>query len=244
MRAIVAARTAGDPELRESVERLLSQNEPTGAEAAAGSAEAPELAPGTTFGHYRIDAVLGHGGMGVVYRATDLKLNRSVAVKFLSALLADAQARRRFAQEAETASALNHPHIVTVLDVGEHDGRQYMSASSSTAGRCKTVDGARRGCDRASSLDRRRRRYGQRERAASRREAGNILLVQQRLREACGLRRLRSYPRIPTAICPHAANRSSTRYDSQERLSRYRLRMVASAGRALSDGTIEDVVLL
>ena len=124
--AFVAARTAGDPELRESVERLLSQSEPTGAGTAADDADAPELAPGTTLGHYRIDAVLGRGGMGLVYRATDLRLNRSVAVKFLSAQLADAQARRRFAQEAETASGLNHPHIVTVLDVGEHAGRQYI----------------------------------------------------------------------------------------------------------------------
>ena len=81
---------------------------------------------GTQLGHYRIDGVLGRGGMGVVYRATDTKLNRPVAIKFLSAAVADADARRRFQQEAETASALNHPHIVTVYDVGEHDGRQYI----------------------------------------------------------------------------------------------------------------------
>jgi Tol biopolymer transport system component len=77
-------------------------------------------------GSYRIEAVLGRGGMGTVYRAIDSKLHRSVAIKFLSSALADSQARRRFQQEAETASALNHPHIVTVHDVGEHDGQQYL----------------------------------------------------------------------------------------------------------------------
>ena len=64
--------------------------------------------------------------MGVVYRALDTKLNRPVAIKLLSDELADAAARRRFQREAQTASSLNHPHIVTVYDVGEVDGRQYL----------------------------------------------------------------------------------------------------------------------
>jgi tetratricopeptide (TPR) repeat protein/tRNA A-37 threonylcarbamoyl transferase component Bud32 len=64
--------------------------------------------------------------MGVVYRALDTKLNRPVAIKLLSDDLADAAARRRFQREAQTASSLNHPHIVTVYDVGEVDGRQYL----------------------------------------------------------------------------------------------------------------------
>jgi Tfp pilus assembly protein PilF len=64
--------------------------------------------------------------MGVVYRALDTKLNRPVAIKLLSDDLADAAARRRFQREAQTASSLNHPHIVTVHDVGEVDGRQYL----------------------------------------------------------------------------------------------------------------------
>src|SRR6516162_10357093 len=90
-------------------------------------ADAPaELAAGTQIGNYRIDGVLGRGGMGVVYRATDTKLHRPVAIKFLAAGITDEQARRRFRQEAETASGLNHPHIVTVHDVGEHDGQQYI----------------------------------------------------------------------------------------------------------------------
>jgi len=86
----------------------------------------PALPNGTAVSVYRIDGVLGRGGMGIVYRATDTKLRRPVAIKFLSTGVADPQARRRFQQEAETASSLNHPHIVTVYDVGEHDGRQYI----------------------------------------------------------------------------------------------------------------------
>jgi serine/threonine protein kinase len=69
---------------------------------------------------------IGEGGMGTVYRAQDTKLNRPVAIKFLSDDLADAGARRRFQQEARMASALNHPHILTVHDAGEFGGRQYI----------------------------------------------------------------------------------------------------------------------
>ena len=64
--------------------------------------------------------------MGEVYRARDTKLDRPVAIKVLSDSLADAAARRRFQREAQTASSLNHPHILTVHDVGELDGRQYL----------------------------------------------------------------------------------------------------------------------
>jgi serine/threonine protein kinase len=84
------------------------------------------LALGTSIASYRIDGVLGEGGMGVVYRAFDTKLNRPVAMKFLSGDVADVAARRRFQREAQTASSLNHPHILTVYDVGEYDGRQYL----------------------------------------------------------------------------------------------------------------------
>src|SRR5439155_4596669 len=72
------------------------------------------------------EAKLGEGGMGMVFRAHDTKLNRPVAVKFLSGDLADAAARRRFQREAQMASSLNHPHILTVYDAGEVDGRQYL----------------------------------------------------------------------------------------------------------------------
>ena len=69
--------------------------------------------------HYRIESKLGEGGMGSVYRAIDTKLNRPVAIKFLSDDLVDAAARRRFQREAELASSLNHPHILAVYDAGE-----------------------------------------------------------------------------------------------------------------------------
>jgi len=84
------------------------------------------LVPGAQIGVYRIEAALGEGGMGTVYRALDTKLNRPVAIKVLSDELADANARRRFQREAQMASSLNHPHILTVHDVGEFEGRQYI----------------------------------------------------------------------------------------------------------------------
>ena len=81
---------------------------------------------GTELGPYRIESIIGKGGMGVVYRALDTRLNRPVAVKFLSDELADPAARRRFQREAQTASSLNHPHILTVHDAGDFEGRQYL----------------------------------------------------------------------------------------------------------------------
>src|SRR5712691_13096965 len=77
-------------------------------------------------GHYEVQDRLGAGGTGEVYRAKDTRLNRPVAIKFLSQDLADESARRRFQQEAKMASALNHPHILTVHEAGELDGRQYL----------------------------------------------------------------------------------------------------------------------
>src|SRR5258708_22432342 len=87
---------------------------------------AQEPVTGTMIGPYRLEEIVGEGGMGVVWRATDTKLNRPVAIKFLYHDLADAAARRRFQREAQTASSLNHPHIVTVHDAGEVDDRQYL----------------------------------------------------------------------------------------------------------------------
>lgn len=88
--------------------------------------ERPSTPVGTQIGPYTIEAKLGEGGMGTVFRALDTKLNRRVAIKLLSDDLADSAARRRFQREAQTASSLNHPHIVTVLDAGEWEGRQYL----------------------------------------------------------------------------------------------------------------------
>src|SRR5216684_5887508 len=76
--------------------------------------------------------------MGVVYRALDNKLNRPVAIKFLSNELADAEARRRFQREAQMASSLNHPHILTVHDIGEFEGRQYLVTEFVDGGTLKT----------------------------------------------------------------------------------------------------------
>lgn len=84
------------------------------------------ITPGLRLGPYTIEAPLGAGGMGEVFRARDTRLNRPVAVKFLSEHVVNAPARSRFQQEARTASALNHPHIVTVHDAGELDERLYL----------------------------------------------------------------------------------------------------------------------
>ncbi|HUL72222.1 MAG TPA: protein kinase [Vicinamibacterales bacterium] len=85
------------------------------------------LAPGTKLGPYEVTGPLGAGGMGEVYRARDTRLNRDVAVKILPAsLAADREHLVRFTREAEAASALNHPNILTVFDVGTHDGAPYL----------------------------------------------------------------------------------------------------------------------
>lgn len=85
------------------------------------------LAPGTKLGPYEIDSPAGAGGMGEVYRAHDTRLDRSVAVKILPARLsADPEARQRFDREARAISALNHPNICTLYDVGHQDGVDFL----------------------------------------------------------------------------------------------------------------------
>src|SRR5271170_6489262 len=83
---------------------------------------------GRTLAHYRINTAIGAGGMGVVYRATDSKLGREVALKILPPDMArDPERLARFEREARTVAALNHPHIVTIYSVEEADGVHFLT---------------------------------------------------------------------------------------------------------------------
>jgi serine/threonine protein kinase len=121
---------AGDGALRPEVDAMIAAHSEagplTGSPLSISTTQVPPLTPDMMIGAYRVERLIGSGGMGDVYRALDTKFNRPVAIKFLSDDVADKSARRRFQREAQLASSLNHPHILTVHDAGECDGRQYL----------------------------------------------------------------------------------------------------------------------
>ena len=87
-----------------------------------------EIRIGSEFVGYRIDELIGRGGMGVVYRAYDLRLKRTVALKLMAPELAlDQRFRERFSREAELAMSLEHPNVVPIHDAGDIDGRLYLA---------------------------------------------------------------------------------------------------------------------
>src|SRR5262245_30639333 len=134
--AFLALACEGDESLRRQMESLLLSDE-----AAESFIEEPVVALAADvlagrqglaldrqrLGHYQILSRIGGGGMGEVYLAEDLKLERKVAIKFLpSALRADEQARKRLLREARAAAALDHPNICTIYEVGDEAGRSFI----------------------------------------------------------------------------------------------------------------------
>jgi eukaryotic-like serine/threonine-protein kinase len=153
--AFLAQECEGDEELKRQVQALLKAHEaaksfletpPSEAAGAlqqklpAGSLEetslgatlsAPHAFVGRILSHYRMEQLLGTGGMGVVYQATDLKLGRAVAIKLLTRhLAADQKAKVRFLRVARAASALDHPNIGVIHEIGEQDNELFIATGT------------------------------------------------------------------------------------------------------------------
>ncbi len=134
--ALLSAAGANDPRVREEVETLLSADRQAGhfLKSSAINMAAKEMAAaeaktllGRRVGHYTILSLLGAGGMGEVYQARDARLDRLVAIKLLrSDSMSDGDLVRRFHQEARAASALNHPNIVTIFEIGHSAGLHFI----------------------------------------------------------------------------------------------------------------------
>ena len=135
--AFLSTACAGDDELRREVETLLANDDPENKVLEAAVLDAAQQLPNATSasenlvgkraGPYFIDSLIGKGGMGVVFKARDTQLNRTVALKVLPAdQFADPERKRRFLQEAQAASALNHPNIITVYGITQEDGLDFL----------------------------------------------------------------------------------------------------------------------